>query len=234
MEAFCSHCGEQKFRRLELRRILGEVLGDLANFNSVWLRTLREMTLRPGRAVLAYVSGDRRRFVNPIKYLFVLMTLFAVIVIGLDIDLRPEPVRIADASDASIAGMHFVFSVLGYLAIVYLLPVAALQARLFRSEGLNVAEHYASLCFFTAQVQLFLAICALTGVLALSAVHLVIRVAAACYLVFWNARLFGRLSFGLAWRSLVVYVAQMLIVMFFAAVTIAGAILLGLMHVARV
>lgn len=230
MEAgYCAQCGERRFRRLDLRRILGEVSADLLNLDTTWLRTLRALTWQPGRTVLAYIAGDRRRFVNPVKYLFVFATLFALAVIAFEVDFRPEELR--GYSDVSLAGMHFVFGLLGYLAIIYLLPVAALQARLFRSDGLNVAETYASLCFFAGQVQLFLAIGTVTGILSLPHAMVLSRILAAAYLVFWNSRLFGKFTFGVLWRTLLVYAAYIVFAALVMGIAVVVAILLGILDV---
>jgi len=66
---FCAHCGqEHRHDRLRFRDWVRDVLDASANLESRILRTIIELTVRPGRMVAEYVAGRRVPFVSPPRY----------------------------------------------------------------------------------------------------------------------------------------------------------------------
>ena len=58
-KAFCAACGQRRAQRLELGRVVADMLGQFAQLDTVFLRTLVGMSRSPGRVARAYVRGDR-------------------------------------------------------------------------------------------------------------------------------------------------------------------------------
>lgn len=73
---FCPRCGQRnRHARLRVREILADTWQALADGDLPWWRTVRDLTLRPGDLVAAYVDGQRVSFVNPVKYCFIVVAL---------------------------------------------------------------------------------------------------------------------------------------------------------------
>ena len=91
----CHDCGQLHRRpRLDVNDLAHDAFDNLVGLDTKVWRTMRDLTLRPGQAALAYVNGHRARYINPLKYLvFAVALLFVVIgIVGLrSTDLGPGP-----------------------------------------------------------------------------------------------------------------------------------------------
>ncbi len=117
----CSECGQRRARRLSFRRILSEALEHLLALDSAFLRTLIGLTKHPGRVCRRYVLGQRKTYVNPLKYTFVVAT---VCLLTYNFFRSPSPAGVDAASEtdrARIAIMPFA----AYFGYVVMIPVVA-------------------------------------------------------------------------------------------------------------
>ena len=84
----CSGCRcGQKGTDLNLpfRQLLGEVLSEVAAFDSRLLRTLRPFLTRPGLLAVEYNAGRRVHYVPPIRfYVFISFVVFLTAALGND------------------------------------------------------------------------------------------------------------------------------------------------------
>jgi hypothetical protein len=67
---FCHGCGQEFLGERLTLRLLVRQFGERVRLERGILRTMWDMTLDPGRAIRSYVTGTRRRYVNPFTYLF--------------------------------------------------------------------------------------------------------------------------------------------------------------------
>ena len=73
---YCNQCGQKaNTRRLEIKTLFGGVFKALMEMDSTVFRTIKELTLNPGRVALNYIGGARVAYINPVKYC---ITIFAV------------------------------------------------------------------------------------------------------------------------------------------------------------
>ena len=67
---YCAGCGQSlRIERLTLRILFAEFARKFLNFERGLLRTIKDLSLRPGQTMRAYVEGQRRTYVNPFTYL---------------------------------------------------------------------------------------------------------------------------------------------------------------------
>lgn len=94
---FCSDCGQEaRDLDLTLREMLGELLGNLMSFDSRVWRTAVPLLFRPGDLTARYLSGQRVRFVPPVRlYVFVSIVYFLLLAL-----LSPEIDVVRGMSDA--------------------------------------------------------------------------------------------------------------------------------------
>jgi len=143
--AYCPACGQPRQGRLTFRQLLGTALGPLVDLDRGLLNTLRSLTVRPGAAAREYVEGRRLPYTNPIKYCFIVITIYALAVNFLDIKIEIPGAQ--PRTDLEQRLFQIIHGLLAYLIFLTLYPVAALQARLFRGSGLRAAESYV-FCLF--------------------------------------------------------------------------------------
>lgn len=78
---YCHACGQRHLPRLQVRtliRTFADALLDVADLGDGLWTTLWEGARNPGRLARRYVEGERQRFVNPISYVLIAITLLFV------------------------------------------------------------------------------------------------------------------------------------------------------------
>ena len=91
--AYCPGCGQrQTMDRLTLTGLWRDFASRVFNVNRGLLATIVEMTKHPGQVPLDYVEGRRRRYTNPLTYLF-LASALSVFLLQFSDDLVMEQMR---------------------------------------------------------------------------------------------------------------------------------------------
>lgn len=76
---FCDNCGAKVIKnRITLRFLLGELFASMG-FESIYFLTLKKMVLAPHEVIKEYLSGVRKRYINPFAYLAVGAALSLII-----------------------------------------------------------------------------------------------------------------------------------------------------------
>lgn len=70
---------DEQLPRLRSRDVVSSFFNDVLELDLPILRTIIDMTLRPGRLCRAYLSGYRRRFSNPMRYAFLMAAVMALV-----------------------------------------------------------------------------------------------------------------------------------------------------------
>jgi hypothetical protein len=75
---FCAACGQERnTHRRSVRALFGELLSEIASFDSRILRTAKALLIQPGELSLAFHDGRPRRYVPALRlYLFVSLIFF--------------------------------------------------------------------------------------------------------------------------------------------------------------
>jgi len=78
---FCAACGQERnTHRRSVRILLGDLISEIASFDSRILRTALALVLEPGELPLAFREGRPRRYVPALRlYLFVSLIFFLVL-----------------------------------------------------------------------------------------------------------------------------------------------------------
>ena len=97
---YCAECGQPKRASVPtLRRLLGDVFGELFELDSRLWRSLGPLVRRPGLLTGEYVAGRRARYVSPFR-MYLGMSLLFFIVAGAS-DESLESSRQAPAAEAA-------------------------------------------------------------------------------------------------------------------------------------
>ena len=80
---YCSRCGQREGRRDRgFAALLGEVVGELFDWDSRFWRTLGPLLLRPGFLTSEYIAGRRARYVPPLR-LYLIISFFMFLVMSM-------------------------------------------------------------------------------------------------------------------------------------------------------
>lgn len=148
---YCAGCGQSlRIERLTLRTLFEEFARKFLNFERGLLRTIRDLTLRPGQTMRAYVEGQRRTYVNPFTYLVfgMAINLVANALTGTQGRMmeayRDQFANDLEGSARRVEAMMTVLEVITqynlYLMLLIALPFALLLRWFFADRGYVLAE----------------------------------------------------------------------------------------------
>lgn len=153
---YCSNCGQSaRVGRIDLHEIVHEFLHGVFHVDKGILFTAKELTLRPGQTIRNYLAGKRTNYFKPLAYLFLLSTIYIVLIQFSNISLATEFIEghltndvneeIAVTIEKQINATNVLFEFLiNRFAIINLLmlPVMALLSYVcFRKQNYNYGEH---------------------------------------------------------------------------------------------
>lgn len=141
-DEFCSHCGQRRVARLETRAVLSNTLHTLLSLEGPWLRTIKDLLLRPSALILAYHAGARHRYVNPVLLVIVSYTFYFLLCHWLGVDPFASS-RGTSTIDTSV--LNFISNYSGQLSVLIAYPAAALMRRVW--PGTTTAERYVALLY---------------------------------------------------------------------------------------
>jgi len=147
---FCHDCGQSaRLGRLSTREWLRDVWSAVTELDTKLLRTLKGLTLRPGRTARAYVDGQRVRYTKPLTYSITTAALWAV----------ATPLANPEAEGALRLQIDY-----QQLINLALLPVVAVAFHVaFLGKQRSYAEHLCLTMYVIGHVFLFRALLALVA-----------------------------------------------------------------------
>lgn len=153
---YCSNCSQSAHvGQIDLHEIVHEFMHGVLHVDKGILYTAKELTLRPGQTIRNYLSGKRVNYFKPLAYLFLLSTIYIILIQFSNISLTKELVQvhlnddvneeIVATIDKQIEATNALFEFLiNRFAIMNLLmlPVIALLSYIcFRKQKYNYGEH---------------------------------------------------------------------------------------------
>lgn len=158
---YCSKCGGKVIRnRLTFKNIFEHITETFFNFDNKLLRTLIDLFKKPELVIGGYISGMRKRYVNPISYLALTITVSGIYLIILN---KFFPNVFLEMSSAGIEGQEeFMKVYVEYLQKYYtffmisFIPLYALISRLvfINRKEFNFTEHLVMAMYIIAQYSL--------------------------------------------------------------------------------
>ncbi|MCB9846097.1 MAG: DUF3667 domain-containing protein [Phycisphaeraceae bacterium] len=147
---YCASCGQRTgIGRLRTREVVSHAIGQFFDLEAPPWRTIRDLTLRPGRVADEYVSGRRMRYTSPVKYALILTALYVLVLetfnvdLGNAVNLKVEggtPEQTARLSAILSDGVGWVRRHINLLLLLAVPAYAGALRLLFRRAGRNFAE----------------------------------------------------------------------------------------------
>lgn len=131
---------DQPIKRITFKSIGLSILSVL-NFEKGIFYTLKELSIRPGTTILTYLFKDRSKILEPVRFLFVMIALGALVFIQFQLE---DLVLGYDAYEKDGTGEIFRTIVSKYynLFLLFIIPFFSLASIwIFSKKKLNAAEH---------------------------------------------------------------------------------------------
>lgn len=160
---FCSHCGAPVVtQKLTVKKVFGEFTERYLSLDNKFLVTFKALFSRPEVVVNGYLDGVRLKFVNPITYLFVAVTLSGINVFL----MRKGYLGTMDYTQVT-GDQQTPFDMNAYMNTVYdynslivfsFLPLLALISKLvfYNFKNYNYAEHNVIYFYTYSQMSLLM------------------------------------------------------------------------------
>lgn len=151
--SYCPTCGAKIIRnRLTLKNIWQDLSFQVFNLDNTLLKTFRHLFIKPEVVVDSFVSGARKKYMNPISFFAIAITLSGLLFFILR---RVYGINLTESSfsDANTPNMEFVFDYQGLLAYLIMPIYAVLTWILFLDKRkMNYTEHLVANAYTTGQV----------------------------------------------------------------------------------
>lgn len=94
---YCHHCGQKNIDpRLTWSVLFNDLQHRLFGFDNAFVHTVKDLSIAPGKVVKTYLKGNRVRYVAPVGYFFLLITIFVLLISFLDIDMEAYTKTVTD------------------------------------------------------------------------------------------------------------------------------------------
>lgn len=152
---YCYNCGQKaQTRRFSFRTLFSEVHESLFEFNTDFFRTFKSLVSRPGIFIREYLSGKRKSFQSPFKYLFTMLTMNIAVTWVIK---KPaiEPVKIYTSVKDPVTD-QIVNMLINLVLLLIMIPFAAGMKIVQRKY--TFLEYYVYLLYIHSQSILFIII----------------------------------------------------------------------------
>jgi hypothetical protein len=158
---YCKSCGGRVIRnRLTFKNLFEHISETFFNYDNKLLRTIIDLFRKPETVIGGYINGMRKRYVNPISYIALSITVGGIYMFVLN---KYFPDAMTAMTGSNVEGQEvFMNSYMSFIQKYYsfvmiaLIPVYALVARLVfvNKKEFNYTEHIIMCIYIMAQFSL--------------------------------------------------------------------------------
>nr|WP_298999731.1 DUF3667 domain-containing protein [uncultured Allomuricauda sp.] len=151
--SFCPSCGAKIIRnRLTLKNIWQDLSFQVFNLDNTLFKTFKHLFTQPEVVVESYISGIRKKYMNPISYFAIAITLSGVLFFVLrnvyEITLTQN-----NAINPDAPNLDFIFDYQGLMSYLFMPLYSLITWVLFLDKGkMNYTEHLVANAYVTAQM----------------------------------------------------------------------------------
>lgn len=146
---FCNSCGAKVIRnRLTNKSLINDVIERYFNLDNTFLKTIKDMLIIPEHVCGGYISGLRKKYLNPASMLAISLTLSGFVLFLMkklawgSIDF--SKISYAQTSSGGAGTEKIMASTMEYgsLLFIFYIPILAIASYLFfNKKNYNLAEH---------------------------------------------------------------------------------------------
>lgn len=156
--SYCSNCGAKIIRnRLTLKNLWYDVTERYFNMDNTFLKTFWHLIIKPETVIGGYIDGVRRKYLNPVSYLAVALTLAGITTFltrkifkdGIDLSNFAGGENINDELGEKILSLTFDYT--SFLFLLYI-PVFAFAGWVaMNKRDYNLSEQFVTAIYSLAQ-----------------------------------------------------------------------------------
>nr|WP_299384634.1 DUF3667 domain-containing protein [Allomuricauda sp.] len=151
-DRYCGNCGAKVIQnRLTLKNVWHDLANRVFNVDNTFLRTARELFTRPETVITSYISGTRKRYMNPISYFAIAITLSGLMFFVLQ-DIYNLNLTESSFNDESTPQLDYVFDFQALLSYLSMPLYAFMTWMLFSAtKKFNYTEHLVANAYIIGQ-----------------------------------------------------------------------------------
>lgn len=156
--SFCSNCGAKIIRnRLTLKNLWYDFAERYFNLDNTFLKTFWHLIIKPEIVVCGYIDGVRKKYLNPISYMAIALTLSGItlflmrktIKAGIDLSSFAGGENLNEETGQKIMSLTFDYNTFIFLLFVPVFAFAGWVA--FNKRNYNLSEHVVTAAYSLAQ-----------------------------------------------------------------------------------
>ncbi len=155
---FCGDCGQKVYHERFTIKSFFVVLLDAIDVKRGFLFTVRMLFVNPGKVTNDYISGKTKSYFNPLKYLLIIGSIYAFLILrlnifdaGLESFGMPQP-STDEALQLQNQWLNFYKKILNFVPIL-LIPFISIASKwIAKSKGLYYGEHLVINSFLFVQI----------------------------------------------------------------------------------
>lgn len=145
---FCPNCGQQHPpKKLRFYSLLSDFQARIYGFDNMFLRTVKDLTKKPGKVAKDFINGNRVKYFGPVGYFFFLLSVYLLMASLLSVDLFEFTEASSAFRDPNVRADHFQHDMVVWmndnmrlLSLVVLLSMVFFTWIFFRRSGYNFVE----------------------------------------------------------------------------------------------
>jgi len=153
---YCHACGAKRIHeRLSIRSVVHEITDKFFNYDSALFKTWRHLFQTPEKVIISYIEGVRKRYVNPISYVAISLTLSGISIL-IQRKFFPNSLEYGtfynEQQNAIQEKIGSMVQDAHSLIFLFMIPIFGMISWLiFVKRGYNLAEHIVLQTYTNAQ-----------------------------------------------------------------------------------
>lgn len=157
---FCPNCGAKVIRnRLSFAYLSGEIVQRFFNVDNTFLRTFTQLFSKPANVIDGYVQGVRKRYLNPIGYLGIALTLSGIFLFLLRKvffdEITFESFGGGMNAEAAKKIMAITLDFSTFIFLLFIPLVTLIGWLIFNSKSYNITEYTVTAIYSLAHYNIF-------------------------------------------------------------------------------
>lgn len=154
-DEYCKSCGGRVIRnRLTFRNLFEHLSETFFNYDNKLLRTFIKLFSNPDDVIGSYIEGVRKKYVNPISYLGIALTLTGIVIYlmkrsALEMDFDVFNQGLSQNYMTKIQSLTTEYSSLLFISYIPLLVIASWL--IFKKRNYNITERTVTFIYLMAQ-----------------------------------------------------------------------------------
>jgi hypothetical protein len=196
--SYCPSCGGKIIRnRLTIKNIWQDIVDRYFNIDNTFLRTIVHLTTKPETVIEGYINGIRRKYLNPISYLGIAITLSGFLVflmkyVELEIDF--DFMKTGQDMTGQKKVQQFTLDYQAILFILYI-PLMAIAGWLsFENKSYNFSERIVIFMYSLSQYSILTLIPSILILFLAKEFYMVYSLLALGFMYLYNGFVIKRIS----------------------------------------